>query len=210
MLHPKNLKYSGKPLEEAQKALIMIHGRGALAEDVLRVADHLDCEDFALIAPQAYNNSWYPLSFLAPENKNQPWLNSALDLLGLLEKDLVSAGIPTENIYFFWLSQGACLTLEYLTRNAKKYGGVIAIIGGLIGENLNTGNYITDFQGTRIYLGTSDPDLHVPVKRVKRTGDILRSKNANVDLKVFKNAGHTILREEISEANAFVFRPESE
>lgn len=205
MLHEKNFKYEGTPVGKATKALVMIHGRGGFAEDILNLADHLKIEDFAVVAPQAYNNSWYPLSFMAPEEQNQPWLDSALDLLKELESDLNSKGIQSENIYFFGFSQGACLALEYATRNAKKYGGIIAIIGGLIGEKLNTGNYITDFQKTKIFLGTSDPDSHVPLERVEQTAEILKNKNAEVELRVHKNAGHVILPEELGVVNTFIF-----
>lgn len=205
MLHKKDFKYSGTPLGQAKKALIMVHGRGGFAEDVFTVANHLKVEDFALVAPQAYNNSWYPLSFMAPEEQNQPWLDSAIEMLQLLERELNDNGISSENIYFFGFSQGACLTLEYVTRNAKKYGGVIAIIGGLIGENINTGNYITNFDGTRIFIGTSDPDAHVPADRVHQTAEILKNKNAEVELQIHKNGGHAILAEELGKANNFIF-----
>lgn len=205
MLHERKFIYGGTPVEKAKKALIMIHGRGGFAEDILGLADELQVENFALIAPQAYNNSWYPLSFMAPEDQNQPWLDSALKLLQSLEKELNEKGIASENIYFFGFSQGACLTLEYTTRNAKKYGGVIAIIGGLIGQHINTGNYITDFEETKIYLGTSDPDNHVPVERVQQTAEILKNKNAQVELRIHKNAGHVIIPEELGVANNFIF-----
>lgn len=205
MLHKKDFKYNGTPLGQAKKALVMVHGRGGFAEDILTVADHLKVEDFALVAPQAYNNSWYPLSFMANEKHNQPWLDSAMEMLQLLETELNQEGISSENIYFFGFSQGACLTLEYVTRNAKKYGGVIAIIGGLIGETINTGNYITDFEGTKIYLGTSDPDAHVPAGRVQKTAEILKNKNAEVELQIHKDAGHVILPEELGRANNFIF-----
>lgn len=204
-MHEKKLITAGTLVENAKKALIMIHGRGGTAEDVLTIAQHFNVEGYALIAPQAYNNSWYPLSFMAPEDQNQPWLSSALELLKEIEVDLNSQGISSENIYFFGFSQGACLTLEYMTRNAKRYGGGVAIIGGLIGENVNTGNYITDFAQTPIFIGTSDPDSHVPLERVQRTAEILEYKNAEVLLEVFENAGHTILPQEIEIANNFIF-----
>ena len=205
MLHKKDIRYSGTPVEQAKKALIMIHGRGALAEDILQVADHLKIEDFALVAPQAYNNSWYPVSFMAPVEQNQPWLDSAIEMLYNLEKELNDKGIASKDIYFFGFSQGACLTLEYVTRNAKRYGGVIALIGGLIGKNINTGNYLTDFEGTPIYLGTSDPDAHVPADRVKQSAEILGNKNARVELQIHKDAGHAIVPEELGRANNFIF-----
>jgi phospholipase/carboxylesterase len=207
-MHQNELVTAGTPIEKAEKALIMIHGRGGTAEDILTVADHFNVDGFALVAPKAYNNSWYPLSFMAPEDQNQPWLDSALELLKQTEAELNSQGIASENIYFFGFSQGACLILEYITRNAKRYGGAVAIIGGLIGENINTGDYITDFQGTPVFIGTSDPDAHVPLERVERTADILKNKNAEVLLEVFENAGHTILQQEITIANNFIFRRE--
>ena len=205
MLHKKELVYSGKSVEQAEKVLIMIHGRGGFAKDFIKLSEHLKIEDFAIVAPQAYNNSWYPLSFMAPEEQNQPWLDSAIDVLSILEKELNDKGIISENIYFFGFSQGACLTLEYTTRKAKKYGGIIAIIGGLIGDHINTGNYITNFAGTKIFLGTSDPDAHVPVERVKQTAEILENKNASVELRIHKDAGHVILPEELGVANNYIF-----
>lgn len=204
-MHSKNIIQKGRPLEETKKVMIMIHGRGGTGQDILSLTPHLDLNDFTLMAPQAYNNSWYPLSFLAPEEQNQPWLSSALKLLEELETDLNSSGIASENIYFFGFSQGACLTLEYVTRHAKRYGGVIAVIGGLIGENINTGDYIKDFAQTPIFIATSNPDTHVPLERVHKTADILKLKNADVSLKVFENAGHTILLEELQLAKAHVF-----
>lgn len=204
-MHKKELVTAGKPIEQAEKALIMIHGRGGTAEDILAVAQHFNVEDYALVAPQAYNNSWYPLSFMAPEDQNQPWLSSALELLKETEAELNQKGIASENIYFFGFSQGACLTLEYIIRNAKKYGGAVAIIGGLIGENINTGEYITDLDRTPIFIGTSDPDTHVPLERVQQTADILKNKNAEVLMEVFENAGHTIVQQQITIANNFIF-----
>lgn len=208
-MHVKKLINAGTPLDQAKKALIMIHGRGGTAEDIIEVSKYLNVPDFAVVAPQAYNNSWYPLSFMAPPKQNEPWLSSALDLLKEVEIELNSHGITSENIYFFGFSQGACLTLEYIMRNAKRYGGAVAIIGGLIGETINTGDYIKDFDETPVFIGTSNPDPHVPLERVERTAELLKYKNANVKLKVYENSGHTILQEEIEIANDFIFRPET-
>ncbi len=205
-MHKKELITSGKSIEEADKALIMIHGRGGSAENILTLAEHFDVKDYALVAPQAYNNSWYPLSFMAPKKQNEPWLSSALELLKETEAELNQKGIASENIYFFGFSQGACLTIDYITRNAKKYGGAVAIIGGLIGETINTGDYITDFEQTPVFIGTSNPDVHVPLERVERTVEILKNKNAEVLFEVFENAGHTILQQEITIANNFIFK----
>jgi phospholipase/carboxylesterase len=205
MSHTRQLVTSGRSVKEADKALILIHGRGSSAENILSLADHLKTEGFALLAPQATGNTWYPLSFTSPKQQNEPWLTSALEILKEIEKELNQQGIASENIYFFGFSQGACLTLEYIARNAKKYGGTVAIIGGLIGEELDPNLYKGDFEETPVFIGTSDPDLHVPLERVQQTAKILEQKNARVKLKVYENAGHTILQEEIEIANDFVF-----
>lgn len=203
-MHPKDIHYSGKSLTEAEKAIIMLHGRNAPATDILALETELPLQEFAVIAPEAYNNSWYPLSFMAPIDQNEPWLSSALEMLNNLEIELNQKGIPSEQIYFFGFSQGACLCLEYVTRNAKQYGGVAAIIGGLIGQHINTGNYITNFERTPIVLATSHPDTHVPLSRVRKTEEILAQKNAQVSLHIFENAGHQILPEELTLVQALL------
>lgn len=118
-VHAKNIVYGGKEITEAKKALVMIHGRGGSAEDILSLAAHLQVRDFALLAPKARNNTWYPYSFLAPPSQNEPWLSSALGLIKEMLDDIYRKGIPSENIYFMGFSQGACLTLEFVARNAK-------------------------------------------------------------------------------------------
>ena len=205
-MHSKNIRISGKALEDADKALIMVHGRGASAEDILRLAPHLSVQDYALLAPQATNHTWYPFSFMAPTEQNEPWLSSALDLLAELVQDIIDNGIKNENIYFLGFSQGACLTLEYVTRNSRRYGGVAAFTGGLIGEEINLDNYSGDFAETPVFIGTGNPDSHVPVQRVLDTQDILKKMNANVMLEIYNNKPHSISPEEIAQAKAFVFK----
>src|SRR5688500_6227792 len=133
-MHKKQIQYAGKEINKDSKVLIMVHGRGGSAEDILSLSDHLQVKDFALAAPQATNHTWYPYSFLAPPAQNEPWLSSALELLKGLVEDLHEKGISHQNIYFLGFSQGACLTLEFVTRNATRYGGVAAFTGGLIGD----------------------------------------------------------------------------
>lgn len=199
--HKKELVTSGVDLKQASKMLIMIHGRGASAEDILGIAGHLKLDGFALIAPQATNKTWYPYSFLAPPSQNEPWLSSALDLLDEIVNDLKKNDIDPKNIYFLGFSQGACLTLEYVTRNATRYGGVVAFTGGLIGDKLYSENYKGDFSGTPVFIGTSDPDPHVPVDRVNATEKILTSMNAQVVKRIYANMGHTINQDEINFAD---------
>lgn len=206
MNHILDIKTAGKPLDQAEKALIMIHGRGGSAQDILSLSQHLNVEDYTILAPQATNGSWYPLSFIAPVEQNEPWLSSAIETIGETVKSAVDAGIKPENIYFFGFSQGACLTLEFLARNAQKFGGAVAIIGGVIGDKINRENYKGDFAQTPIFLGTSNPDFHVPVERVYATANILREMNADVTEKVYANFGHSINQEEMELANMLIFK----
>jgi phospholipase/carboxylesterase len=205
-MHQKNIITAGNELTATSKVLIMLHGRGGSAEDILSLSSHLDVNDFTLIAPQAKDNTWYPYSFLVPPSQNEPWLSSALKLLMELLDDLRSKGVPTQNIYFAGFSQGACLMLEFVTRNAAKYGGVAAFTGGLIGDKIYSENYKGDFQGTPFFIGTSNPDPHVPVERVYATTNILKNMNAVVTEKVYNNMGHTINQDEIDNANKLVFK----
>ncbi len=205
-MHTKEYITAGKDLKQAKKTLIMLHGRGAQASDILSLASHLQVNDYALVAPQATNYTWYPYSFMANPNHNEPWLSSALDVIGQVVKDVEAAGITKENIYFLGFSQGACLTLEFVTRNAAKWGGVVAFTGGLIGDILYTKNYKGDFAGTPVFIGTSNPDPHVPVERVQASTRILQGLHADVTEKVYPNMGHTVSKDEIDQANKLVFK----
>src|SRR6188768_3826606 len=149
-MHKKNTITAGKELNKNSKVLIMLHGRGASAESILSLSSHLNVKDFTLLAPQATGNTWYPYSFLVPPAQNEPGLSSALNLLKEIVDDLYNKGIPSENIYFTGFSQGACLTLEFVTRNANKYGGVAAFTGGLIGDKIYRENYKGDFKNTPV------------------------------------------------------------
>ena len=204
-MHTKNIITAGQPLTSESKVLILLHGRGATAEDILSLSQYLNVKDFALLAPQATNNSWYPQSFLSPPAQNEPWLSSALSIINEVVEDVLLKGVTEQHIYFAGFSQGACLTLEYITRNARQYGGAVAFTGGLIGDKIYAENYTGDFQQTPIFIGTSDPDPHVPVPRVLATEAQLKKMNANVQVKVYPNMGHTINDDEIKWANELVF-----
>jgi phospholipase/carboxylesterase len=205
IMHSKEIYLAGKNITEATKALVMVHGRGAFAEDILSLAGYFNLKDFALVAPQATNNTWYPYSFLAPPEQNEPWLSSALNILSGIVSDINTAGIASENIYFLGFSQGACLTLEFVTRNAKKYGGVVAFTGGLIGDKIYSENYNGDFLNTPVFIGSSDPDPHVPVKRVQATSVILKNMHADLTVKIYPGMGHTINKDEIDQVNSLIF-----
>ena len=206
MSHNIDIKYAGIPLASAKKALIMLHGRGATADSILTLADHLNVAEYALLAPQATNNTWYPYSFMAPAEENEPWLSSAIDIVKQSVDKVLQSGIKSENIYFLGFSQWACLATEYATRNAQRYGGVVAFTGGLIGKEINRNNYSGDFEQTPVFFGTSNPDFHVPVERVYASANIAREMNASVTEKVYENRGHTISEDEINIVNSLVFK----
>ena len=205
-MHSKNTITAGKPIADASKVLIMLHGRGASAKDILQLATHLNVVDFALLAPQATNNSWYPFSFLAPLQQNEPGLSSALDVIRQIVEEIKSNGITSNNIYFAGFSQGACLVLEYIARHPDHYGGVAAFTGGLIGEELQSDNYQGDLHSTPIFIGTGNPDSHVPLERVHQSVGILKHLNGDVTLKVYDGRPHTISPDEVALANELIFK----
>jgi phospholipase/carboxylesterase len=200
-MHTKKYITAGPVLSKSGKALILLHGRGGSAEDMLSFADSLPVDDFSLFAPQAAAHSWYPYSFLSVPAQNEPWLSSALDVLKELVEDIKAQGVAEEQIWFTGFSQGACLTLEYVARTATRYGGVVAFTGGLIGDKVYTENYKGDFGGTPVFLGTSDPDPHVPVQRVHESSVVLEKMGARVTEKVYAGMGHTINGAEIEAAS---------
>lgn len=204
-MHTKNIITAGQDISQAKKALILLHGRGASAQDILSLADHFPIEDFTLFAPQATNYTWYPYSFLAPPAQNEPWLSSALEMIADLVEEIKSNGIAAENIYFGGFSQGACLTAEFVSRNATKYGGIFIFTGGLIGDKLYTENYSGDFAGTPVFISTGNPDAHVPVERVEETANLMESMNAKVTVKIYENRPHTVSREELTLVNQIIF-----
>jgi len=203
--HKKQIEKSGVAAADAKKAIIMLHGRGATAQSISSLQKYLTLENTIVYAPQATNNSWYPYSFLAPEEDNQPALDSALSLIAEIVEEIKGLGIPASEIYFLGFSQGACLSLEYVARKGMRYGGVVAFTGGLIGEQLDPENYSGDLQSTPVLITTGDPDNHVPLSRVEQSVALLEKMNGKVDLKVYKGRMHTIQSEEIQLANELVF-----
>jgi phospholipase/carboxylesterase len=205
MSHILDIKYGGVSVNEADKAIIMLHGRGGKAEDILSISQYLELPGFALVAPQATNSTWYPYSFLAPIEENEPWLSSAIDIVGKTFEELLNHGFTAENIYFLGFSQGACLTLEYTARNAQRYGGIVAFTGGLIGDEIDPAKYKGDFEQTPVMLSTGDPDAHVPVDRALSTSGFFKEMNASVTEKVFPGKVHSVSMKEIEIANNLIF-----
>ncbi len=199
--HTKNIVTGGIPLDQAKKVMIMVHGRGATAESILSLAEYLKVDDFALLAPQANRNTWYPFSFMAPTEQNEPGLSTGLKVLAELLADVRSAGFKEEDIYFMGFSQGACLVSEFVTRNAARYGGLFVLSGGLIGDRLERSNYQGSFEGMPVLLGCSDVDPHIPLQRVNESVDVFEQMNAAVIKKIYPNGPHTVYEDEINEMN---------
>jgi phospholipase/carboxylesterase len=203
-MHPYQILRHGKPLQEAEKALILLHGRGSTANNILPLAGEFSDERFHIAAPQAGNNTWYPYSFLMPEAQNEPWLSSAVATVKRLI-DEIAEEIPAGSIYIMGFSQGACLALEVTSRYAARYAGVAAFTGGLIGEQVNPEKYGGDFAGTPVFIGTSDVDPHVPVHRSEESRDIMQGLGAEVTLKIYPRMPHTIVPDEIETVRQAMF-----
>jgi phospholipase/carboxylesterase len=194
----------GRPLETARGAMILVHGRGASAADILGLADELWDDDLAYLAPEASGGAWYPYSFLAPLARNEPWLTSALKALGRVVAQASAAGIPASRVILVGFSQGACLATEFAARHATRYGGLVAFTGGLIGPPETTFAYPGDLAGTPVFLGAGDPDPHVPWARVEETALVLSRLGGQVTLRRYPGMPHTINRDEIDEARKIV------
>jgi phospholipase/carboxylesterase len=199
------VRISGLPLEQAKKAIIVIHGRGATAESILSLSSHLNLTDYAILAPQANGNSWYPYGFMASDEGNKDALQRSLKAIATVREEVLAAGIPDERVYFLGFSQGACLSLEFVARHATRFGGVVAFTGGLVGEKLQPERYSGDFKNTPIFIGSSNRDFHVPASRIKESGDLLRKMGADVTIKLFDDPDHTIREEEINWVNQRIF-----
>src|SRR5215472_14760230 len=170
--------FMGEPLGQARAGMVMVHGRGATAEDILELAVELNRPGFAYLAPQAANNSWYPQSFIAPISRNEPWLSSALARLSTLLQQVEEARIPRERTILLGFSQGACLALEFAARHAQRYGGIVGLSGGLIGPDGTPRDYPGSFAGTPVFLGCSDQDPHIPKERVLLTAEVFQRLDA--------------------------------
>ena len=195
--HGQPLVMAGVSLEEAEGALILVHGRGASAESILELGPFIGDERFAYMAPQAAGHTWYPHSFLTPIDQNEPGITSGLSVIDELVKN---SGLPAERILLGGFSQGACLVSEYVARHPKRYGGVLVFSGGVIGPLGMERSYPGSLEGTPVFVGCSDKDVHIPLERVEETAQILESMNAAVNKKIYPNMGHTIIKDEIEHA----------
>lgn len=185
-------------------AVLMLHGRGATAESMLVLFSELDTCGVMAVAPAATDRTWYPNSFLAPLESNRPYLDDAFARVDFEVEKLMEQGVGSDRIVLLGFSQGACLTLEYAARFPRRYGAVIGLTGGLIGPDGTTRNYPGDLHRTPVFLGTSDPDPHVPFARVEETKNVLLGMNAEVELRRYPGMAHTINSDELKEVERLI------
>jgi phospholipase/carboxylesterase len=188
---------AGVPLAEAQAAMIMVHGRGASAHDILLLAQEWTAAKVAYLAPQAANSTWYPNRFIAPVATNEPWLSSALASIGDVLQTVADAGIAADYTVLLGFSQGGCLALEFAARNPRRYGAVVGLSAGLIENGDKPRTYSGTLAGTPVFLGCSDVDFHIAIERVERSAEILSHLGGEVDKRIYRNMGHTVIRDEI-------------
>lgn len=196
----------GASLDEAEAAMVMVHGRGATARSILQFAEEFDRPDVAYLAPQAAGNSWYPHSFLAPIEDNQPHLDSALAFVEEAVETAREAGISAENVMLLGFSQGACLASEFVARNARRYGGLAALSGGVIGPDGTPRDYEGSLDGTPVFLGCSDSDPHIPLERVHETADVFETLDGDVDERIYEGMGHGVNEDELDAVTELVRR----
>lgn len=198
------VRTAGPAPQEADATLVLLHGRGGTAEGMLPLYDQIGLPTLAALAPQAAGSTWYPRTFLDPLEVNQPFLDSALRRIESLVAELLAGGIPSDRIALLGFSQGACLALEFAARRPRRYGAVMGLTGGLIGPPGTPRDYAGSLAGTPVFLGTSDPDAHIPLERVLETAAVLRRMGARVELRRYPGMPHTVNQDEIDACRALL------
>ena len=194
----------GRVLAGARLVAILLHGRGASAEDILSLAAQIRAREVAYLAPQAAGGTWYPYSFLSPIRQNEPGITSGLRVIEGLIDQAARRGLPSNRVALMGFSQGACLSLEFAARHAQRFAAVIGLSGGLIGPPGTPRAYPGSMEGTPVFLGCSDIDPHVPLERVHETADVFRRLGASVDERIYPRMGHTVNRDELDAIDALL------
>ena len=200
----QQLVATGTQPTDATAGGVFIHGRGATARSILQLGMQVQTDGMALVAPQAAQNTWYPNSFMADSESNQPFLDSALTAVGDAIAHLVESGIPHERILLAGFSQGACLATEYLARNPRTYGGHVAFSGGLIGPEGTDFAYDGSLDGTPSFFGCSDRDPHIPLERVEESARVFEGLGADVEKRIYEGMGHTVNDDELQYVSTLV------
>jgi len=193
----QRLWQAGAPIESATGAMVMLHGRGASADDILSLATYFGRDEIAYLAPQAAGHVWYPQRFMEPKARNEPYLSAALGTIAALLDDLNAAGIPDEKIVLLGFSQGACLALESAARRPARFGGVIGLSGGLIGADAELWDGSPELKGTPVLLGCSERDGHIPLARVETTAERFEKAGAHVTKRIYPGSSHGVNEDEI-------------
>ena len=208
---PTTHPHAGQPIlrlgpapREARLAVVLIHGRGDSATGILGLAPEFNVDDVAWIAPQAAGHTWYPYSFLAPMDQNEPGLSSGLNVLAELVQSLAAEGVAAERLVLMGFSQGACLAQEFAARHARRYHAIVGLSGGLIGPPGTPREYAGAFDGTPVFLGCSDVDPHIPEARVRESADVFQRMGAHVDMRIYAGMGHTVNEDEIEAVRALL------
>ncbi|HXC75872.1 MAG TPA: alpha/beta fold hydrolase [Candidatus Acidoferrum sp.] len=199
---------AGEPLASARAAMILVHGRGASAADIMTLGAELMHPGVAYLAPQAAGNAWYPNPFTAPMDTNEPYLGSALEVVGSLLAT-IERSVPAEHVILLGFSQGACLTLEFAARHPRRYGGVVALSGGLIGPDGTPRDYPGTFDGTPAFLGCSDVDPHIGKDRVLEAAEVYRRMGATVTVNLYPGMGHTVNDDELQAVREVIVKAAS-
>jgi phospholipase/carboxylesterase len=197
--HAVTLAAAGPPLRDARAAVVLLHGRGGSAHDILSLAGALGAADVAYVAPQAPGHTWYPQSFLAPLEHNEPFLSRSLETVGAIVHDLAGRGIACDRVALIGFSQGGCLALEFAARNPRRYAAVAGLSAGLIGPPGLRHDGRGSLAGTPVFLGCSDIDPHIPRDRVHVTVEVLTAMNAAVTERIYPGMGHTINQDEVTQ-----------
>lgn len=200
----QQLLTTGESLDSAESTVIMIHGRGATARGILGMASEFDTDGVAYLAPQARRSEWYPQSFLAPVEQNEPGRSSGLQAIDDALTDVTESGIPAEGTLLLGFSQGGCLATEYVARNPKRYGGLAALSGGLIGESISPDDDEGDLEGTPAFFGCSDVDPHIPAERVHESASVFEKLGADVEKRLYEGMGHTVNQDELQYVSGLV------
>lgn len=198
------VRVAGTDLSQARGAMVMLHGRGATAESILTLVPVLGLEGFAYLAPQAGGNSWWPQSFLAPITQNEPGISSAMQAVEDVLARVEAGGVARERTVLLGFSQGACLAAEFAARHARRYGGVAALSGGLIGPNGTPRDYRGSLDGTPVFLGCSDVDSHIPAERVRLSAEVLERLGGEVTMRLYAGMGHTIIEDELHQVRTMM------